>query len=85
MKVKDIKCMVERRPFRPFGVRLSNGEQYSFKEPRNVGAPRDYHFITYFGEDEVTSMDTDSIVEIIEPLRPRRGNRGTTKSKGKTW
>ena len=67
MKLKDIKLRVERRPFRPFGVRLNNGEQYLFMEPRDVGAPKDYHSIVHFGEDEVTTMDTDSIVEIIEP------------------
>jgi hypothetical protein len=67
MKVKDIKSMVERQPFRPFGVRLNNGARYLFKEPRDVGAPKDYHLLIYFGEDEVTSMETKSIVEIIEP------------------
>jgi len=67
MKVKDIESLVERKPFRPFGVRLNNGEQYLFMEPRDVGAPKDYHIIVHFGEDEVTTMDTDSIVGIIEP------------------
>ena len=67
MQVKDIKDLVERHPFRPFGVRLNNGAQYSFKEPRDVGAPKDYHLLIYFGEDKVTLIETDSIVEIIGP------------------
>ncbi len=67
MKVKDIKRLVERQPFRPFGVRLNNGARYLFKEPRDVGAPKDYHLITYLGEDEVVLIETDSIVEIIGP------------------
>jgi hypothetical protein len=28
MKVAAIKGLVERQPFRPFGVRLNNGEQW---------------------------------------------------------
>ena len=67
MKVQEIQNLVERRPFRPFGVRLNNGEQYFFKEPRNVGAPQDYHLLIYFGKTESIRIDTDSIVEIIEP------------------
>ena len=58
---------MERQPFRPFGVRLNNGTQYLFKQPRDVGAPKNYHLLIYFGEDEVVRIDTDSIVEIIEP------------------
>jgi len=67
MKVEEIKGLVERQPFRPFGVRLNNGAQYLFKEPRDVGAPKDYHLLTYLGEDEVVLIDMDSIVEVIGP------------------
>jgi hypothetical protein len=67
MKVKDIKCLVERQPFRPFGVRLNNGEPYTFKEARDVGAPRSYRMLVYLGDTEVVPIDTDSIVEIIAP------------------
>jgi hypothetical protein len=67
MKGKDIKSLVERQPFRPFGIRLNNGAQYLFKEPRDVGAPKDYHLLIYFGRDQVTLIETDSIVEIIGP------------------
>jgi hypothetical protein len=67
MKVKDIKGLVEREPFRPFGVRLNNGAQYLFKKPRDVGAPKDYHLLVYFGENQVALIETDSIVEIFGP------------------
>jgi hypothetical protein len=66
MKVTEIKSMVERQPFRPFAVRLNNGVQYTFSEPRNIGTPHDYHLIIYFGDTEAIRIDTDSIVEIIE-------------------
>lgn len=66
MKVRGIKDLVERKPFRPFAVRLNNGARYTFKEPRDFGAPRDYHFIIHFGADEAVRIDTDSITEIIE-------------------
>jgi len=65
MKVKEIKSLVEREPFRPFGIRLNNGAQYTFKEARDVGAPKDYHIIIYFGEKEAVLIDTNSIVEIF--------------------
>ncbi|MGA2556937.1 MAG: hypothetical protein ABSG04_11760 [Verrucomicrobiota bacterium] len=67
MKVEDIKSLVERQPFRPFGVRLNNGMRYVFKEPRDVGAPRDYHLLIYFGPDQMVLIDTESIAEIIGP------------------
>jgi hypothetical protein len=66
MKVREIKSLVERQPFRPFSIRLTNGAQYTFDEPRAIGAPRDYHLIIYFGKDEAVRIDTDSIVEIME-------------------
>jgi hypothetical protein len=66
MKVKDIKSLVERQPFRPFAVRLSNGVKYTFTNPRDVGAPKDYRLLVYFGDSEVVRIDTDSIVDLIE-------------------
>ena len=72
MKVKEIKRVIERQPFRPFAVRLSNGAQYTFKEPRNIGAPGDYHVIIYFGARNYVEIDTDSILEIIH--RKNSGN-----------
>jgi hypothetical protein len=65
MKVEDIKGVMEHRPFRAFGVRLNNGAQYTFKESRDVGAPKYFHLIIYFGEKEAVLIDTDSIVEIF--------------------
>ena len=66
MKDSEIKSLVERQPFRPFAVRLSNGAQYSFKEAREFGAPKDYHMIFFFGESEAVRIDTERIVEIFE-------------------
>ena len=65
MKVEEIKDWAERQPFRPFAVRLNNGVQYAFNEPRNVGAPEDYHVIIFFGKSECVLIDTESIAEII--------------------
>jgi hypothetical protein len=66
VKVEPIKDMVERHPFRPFSIRLSNGAQYSFKEARDVGAPKDYHFIIHFGDTKAVRIDTENIVELFE-------------------
>jgi hypothetical protein len=66
MKVREIKGLIERRPFRPFAIRLNNGARYTFREPRDVGAPRDYKVLIHFGQSDSVRIDTDSITEIIE-------------------
>ena len=66
MKTAEIKRLAERQPSRPFAVRLSNEARYAFNEPRDFGAPKDYHMIFFFGESESARIDTDNIVEIIE-------------------
>lgn len=66
MNVEEVKSFIERRPFGPFTIRLTNGAEYSFNEARDVGAPKDYHLIIYLGESEAVRIDTPSIVEIIE-------------------
>ncbi|PWU10573.1 MAG: hypothetical protein C5B50_25220 [Verrucomicrobia bacterium] len=65
MKIKALKRVVERRPFRPFTVRLTNGARYRFQEPRDVGAPRDCHTLVYFGPTELVLIDPENIVEIL--------------------
>jgi hypothetical protein len=66
MKVPDIKDLAERQPFRPFSIRLSNGAQYTFRSPREFGAPRDYRIVFFFGESDAVRIDTENIVEIME-------------------
>jgi membrane carboxypeptidase/penicillin-binding protein PbpC len=66
MKPEEIKGFAERQPFRPFAVRLNNGTQYTFKAAKDIGAPKDYHLVIYFGTKEAIRIDTDSIVEIFE-------------------
>ncbi len=65
MNVMAIKDVVERKPFKPFTVRLNNGAQYTFKEPRDFGAPRNYREIVFFGDSELVLIDPESITEII--------------------
>ena len=66
MKTMEIESLVERQPFRPVAVRLSNGGQYNFKDARDVGAMKDYHMIFFFGRSEAVRIDTENIVEIFE-------------------
>ncbi len=66
MRVHDVKTFAERKPFRPFAVRLTNGSEYQFNEARDLGAPRDFHMIFHFGKSEAVRIETSSIVEIIE-------------------
>ena len=44
---------------------LVNG-RYTFKEPRDFGATKDYHLIFFLGESEAVRIDTENIVEIFE-------------------
>jgi hypothetical protein len=65
MNVTAIKEIAEGLPFRPFTLRLNNGAKYTFNEPRNFGAPKDYREIFFFGDSEWVLIDTESIAEII--------------------
>lgn len=65
MNATAIKETVEREPFRPFAVRLNNGAQYMFREPRDFGAPKDYREVFFFGDSGFVLIDSDRIVEII--------------------
>ena len=46
-------------------MRLNNGAQFTFNEPRNFGARRNYREIVFFGESELVLIDPESITEII--------------------
>jgi hypothetical protein len=61
MKFSEIKHLVDHQPFRPFAVRLSSGAQYSFNDPREFGAPRDFHIIFFFGETDAARIDTETL------------------------
>ncbi|MEA3210942.1 MAG: hypothetical protein QOE70_3999 [Chthoniobacter sp.] len=67
MKVKDLKDVIEREPFRPFALRLNNGAQYTFPTRKHLGAAQDYGMIFFFGDQGgAARIDSDQIVEIIE-------------------
>lgn len=66
MTAAEIREFADRKPFRPFGVRLNNGSEYVFQEPRNIGAPKNYRLLIYFGETEAVRIDPDSITETFE-------------------
>jgi hypothetical protein len=64
MNATALKEVPEGRPFRPFTLRLNNGAQYTFTEPRNFGAPGNYREIFFFGDSEWVLIDTESIADI---------------------
>ena len=66
MELNEIRELVERQPFRPFAVRLSNGAMYTFNEAREFGAPKDLQMIFFFGETSAVRIDTENIVEVFE-------------------
>ena len=65
MQIADIKKVAEREPFRPFTLRLNNGAEYTFENPRDFGAPKDFHVIMFFGESDWAMIDADSIAEVV--------------------
>jgi hypothetical protein len=65
MDAMALKEAAERQPFRPFAIRLNNGTQYTFREARDFGAPKDYREIFCFGESGFVLIDSESIAEII--------------------
>jgi len=66
MPVADIKDLIQRKPFRPFSVRLNNGTEYPFLDRDDMGASKDGRMIFYFGESKTVRIDTDSITEVVE-------------------
>ncbi len=66
MKTAELKRVAQRRPFRPFGVRLSNGARYFFRESRQFGTPKDFNVIFSFGQKDWALIDTENIVEILQ-------------------
>jgi hypothetical protein len=66
MKAAELKRLARRRPFRPFGVRLSNGARYFFRETGEFGAPKDFHVIFFFDQKDWALIDTENIVEILQ-------------------
>jgi hypothetical protein len=67
MKLTELKPIVEREPFRPFSLRLSNGAVYAFNEPRDLGVPRVLSdTLFYFGGQHWALIDIENIVEIFE-------------------
>jgi hypothetical protein len=66
MKLTELTPILQRQPFRPFSIRLSNGESYTFIEPRDLGAPRKItDTLFYFGGDHWVLIDIENIVEIL--------------------
>jgi hypothetical protein len=68
MKLTELTQVLEREPFRPFTLRLSNGATYAFLEPRNLGAPKEItDTLFYFGSNYWVLIDVENITEIINP------------------
>ncbi len=65
MNAATLKKVAERKPFRPFSVRLHNGARYTFREPRDFGAPKNYRDIIFFGKSDFVLIDRESIAEVV--------------------
>jgi hypothetical protein len=66
VNVATLKKVAEKKPFRPFTVRLHNGARYTFREARDFGAPRNYGSIIFLGKSDFVWIDRESIAEIVK-------------------
>jgi hypothetical protein len=66
MQASDFKDSIQRSPFRPFSIRLTNGAEYSFEHRDDLGATKDCHMLFHFGENQAVRIDASSIVEVVE-------------------
>jgi hypothetical protein len=69
MQLDEIKKFVDRYPFRPFSVRLSNGASYTFRELRDFGAPKDCHVLVVLRREGLG----------VDRSRQRRGSDQLTR------
>jgi hypothetical protein len=73
MKLTELEPILKHEPFRPFGIRLSNGATYAFLERWNLGVPaKVIDTLFYFGEIPGTTrgwalIDVENIVEVFNP------------------
>jgi len=71
MKLTELQPILERQPFRPFGLRLSNGATYTFLDRRDLGMPKKFiDTLFYFGPNtgDVRGwvlIDVENIVEVF--------------------
>jgi hypothetical protein len=65
MSTTELKKLIDLEPFRPFAIRLVNGEVYAFLKPSAFGAPEDRSVIFHFGQTW-TLIDPVKIAEIID-------------------
>jgi hypothetical protein len=72
MKTEELRQFVDRIPFRPFSVRLSDGRHYDFLNLRDFGAPKSCRTLAYFGSNDFVLIDIENIVtaEVIERTKP---------------
>ena len=66
MKTVEIQTLIEREPFRPFSVRLSNGAPIHSTNAATWRTRKLSHTLIYFGETDFALIDIEHIVEIFE-------------------
>jgi hypothetical protein len=75
-QVESIRRAMHAQPFRPFGIKLANGEVYTIKHPDDISIPpvqrpREviFHTATSEGSDDYQThwIDLGLVLEIIVP------------------
>jgi hypothetical protein len=66
MKTDTLATLRDRKPFRPFALRVNSGAIYEFNQPQQFGATGNLQLIVHFTETKCTTIDAESITEIIE-------------------
>ena len=69
-KTLELQQLIDRIPFRPFGVRLVNGARYDFQTCKDLGAPKKLGYsLFYFGGEDSVLIGVENIVEIIDDTK----------------
>jgi hypothetical protein len=65
--------VVRRRPFRPFSLRLTSGDQFDVADEFHVGCSDHGNVVYLFAHPPLVRIDADKIATITEPQQNGEG------------
>jgi hypothetical protein len=78
MRVQRYKTLlsarVQARPFRPFTIKVENGERYRITHPENVVWGKDGYTMVYVGNELRAFLDASAITAVEAPRNAGRAS-----------
>ena len=90
-QIESIRRAMHAQPFRPFGIKLANGEVYTIRHPDYISIPpvqrpREvvFHTATAEGSDDYQThwIDLGLVMEIIVPIEPHAAASAQPQAEG---